>query len=127
MPGEQRIPVARRVGQLRQVWTLTGRAFFPDPLTHELAGRLRKAAEHARLSTNSTHRGCCWTPELLPWSAKAEPLLRDQYARRGRGSAGRPACCVDILAVAAASGLDVTDLLDRTRYRVANAAAYTQA
>jgi protein phosphatase len=34
---------------------------------------------------------------------------------------------VDILAVAAASGLDVTDLLDRTRNRVANAAAYTQA
>jgi protein phosphatase len=113
--------------QLGQVWTRTGRAFFPDPRTHELVDRLRKAAEHAALFDELDSRWLLLDTELLPWSAKAEQLLRDQYAAVGGAARAALPAAVDTLAMAAASGLDVTDLLDRTRARVANATAFTDA
>jgi protein phosphatase len=109
------------------VWTRTGRAFFPDPLTHELVDRLRKAAEHAGLFDELDTPWLLLDTELLPWSAKAEQLLRDQYAAVGAAAGVALPAAVDALAMAAQSGLDVTDLLDRTRARVANAAAFTGA
>lgn len=114
-------------GQLGQVWTRTGRAFFPDPLTHELLDRLRKAAEHAGLFDELDTPWLLLDTELLPWSAKAEQLLRDQYAAVGAAARVALPVAVDTLTVAAESGLDVTGLLERTRARVTNAVAFTDA
>ena len=74
-----------------------------------------------------------WTPwllldaELLPWSAKAGPLLRDQYAAVGAAARASLPVAVSVLGQAAAAGLDVGDLLERTRARELNAAAFTDA
>jgi protein phosphatase len=65
--------------------------------------------------------------ELLPWSAKAEQLLRDQYAAVGAAARASLPVAVSALEQAAATGVDVTALLLRTRSRVANAEAFTAA
>ena len=64
---------------------------------------------------------------MLPWSAKAGQLLRDQYAAVGAAARAALPAAVGVLARAAAAGLDVGDLLERTRARGANAAAFTAA
>jgi hypothetical protein len=58
---------------------------------------------------------------MLPWSAKAEQLLRDQYAAVGAAARASLPVAVSALEQATATGLDVTALLSRTRFRVANA------
>src|SRR6185437_434696 len=65
--------------------------------------------------------------ELLPWSAKAEELVRSQYAAVGAAARHVLPAAVGALEQAAAAGLDVTALLDRTRSRAANAEAFSAA
>jgi len=73
-------------GETGAVYTRTGRSFFPPELTEQLLGRLRSAVTQAglwdELGTDWVLLDC----ELLPWSAKAEDLLREQYR-------GRRCCC----------------------------------
>jgi protein phosphatase len=64
---------------------------------------------------------------MLPWSAKAEQLLRDQYAAVGAAARASLRVAVSALEQATATGVDVTALLSRTRSRVANAEAFTAA
>ena len=67
---------------------------------------------------------------MLPWSAKAEQLLRDQYASVGAAARAALPAAIDALQAAAARDADGTDLgalLARTRHRAENAAAYTAA
>jgi protein phosphatase len=63
----------------------------------------------------------------LPWSAKAGSLLRDQYAAVGAAARASLPVAIDALAKAVAAGLDVNDLLARTRARDVNATAFTDA
>lgn len=112
-------------GATGAVWTRTGRAFFPAPLTEEFVGRMRRAAAGAGLWD-----GADWLlfdAEILPWSAKADALLRQQYAPVG--AAGRAAAPVvaDVLAAVASRGVDVGELRERADARVRNAEAFTAA
>src|SRR6266568_5872007 len=63
----------------------------------------------------------------MPWSVKAGQLLRDQYAAVGAAARASLPAAVAVLGQAAATGLDVGDLLGRTRAREVNAAAFTDA
>jgi protein phosphatase len=65
--------------------------------------------------------------ELLPWSVKAEQLLRDQYAAVGAAARASLPAAVSVLSAAVELGLDAAGLLDRTVARSANAAAFTDA
>jgi hypothetical protein len=65
--------------------------------------------------------------ELLPWSLKADTLLREQYASVGAAARAALPAAVDVLERAAGRGLDVADLLGRTTARRANAEAFTAA
>jgi protein phosphatase len=65
--------------------------------------------------------------ELLPWSAKAGQLLRDQYAAVGAAARASLPSAVEVLSQADVAGLDVNDLLERTRARATNADAFTAA
>jgi protein phosphatase len=109
------------------IWTRTGRPFFGPQLTGELIDRLRVAAESAGLFDELGTSWLLLDAELLPWSAKAEALLRDQYAAVGAAARSSLPVAVDALERAAATGLDVGALLERTRSRASNAAAYTDA
>ena len=65
------------------VWTRTGRPFFGPALTSELLDRVRAAAASAGLFDELSTSWLLLDAELLPWSAKAGQLLRDQYASVG--------------------------------------------
>ena len=109
------------------VWTRTGRPFFDTDLTGELLTGLRDAVERAGLFDELDTSWMLLDAELLPWSAKAEQMLRDQYAAVGAAARASLPVAVSALEQAAASGVDVTDLLARTRSRVGNADAFTAA
>ena len=113
--------------QLGAVWTRTGRPFFSGELTAQFVDRLRAAAETAGLFDELGTPWLLLDAELLPWSAKAGQLLRDQYAAVGAAARASLPVAVSVLGQAAAAGLDVGDLLERTRTRELNAAAFTDA
>ena len=114
-------------GQLGAAWTRTGRSFFSADLTAQLAERLRAAAESAGLFDELGTSWLLLDAELLPWSAKAGQLLRDQYAAVGAAARASLPVAVEVLGDAAAAGRDVGALLERTRVRQANATAFTAA
>jgi protein phosphatase len=109
------------------VWTRTGRPFFGPDLMSGLVDRVRAAAEAAGLFDELATPWLLLDAELLPWSAKAGQLLRDQYAAVGAAArASLPAARV-ALEQAAQAGRDVSAVLDRTRAREANALAFSAA
>ena len=112
---------------LGAVWTRTGRPFFDETLTARLVDRVRAAAEKAGLFDELGTGWLLLDAELLPWSAKAGQLLRDQYAAVGAAARTALPAAVSALEQAAAAGLDVSGLLARTRSRNANADAFAAA
>lgn len=109
------------------VITRTGRAFFDTPTTEVLLERVRAAVCAAGLWEELGTDWLLLDAEILPWSAKAEGLLREQYAPTGAAAALALPVAVGVLEGAAGRGLDVADLLGRTRERALNAQAYTAA
>jgi len=114
------------------VWTRTGRPFFPAALTAPLAAGVGAAAEHAGLFDELDTTWLLLDAELLPWNVKAARLLRDQYAAVAAAARTSLPAAVAVLEQAAgrplpADGAQVTELLDRTRARAANADAFTAA
>ncbi|QDY05874.1 polynucleotide kinase-phosphatase [Micromonospora sp. HM134] len=109
------------------VHTRTGRPFFGPPLDGELLDRVRAAVGAAglwdELGTDRLLLDC----ELLPWSAKAGGLIREQYA--GVGAAGRAALPAALAALdaAAARGLPVAALRDRMAARRVEVEGYSAA
>jgi protein phosphatase len=72
------------------VYTRTGRPFFEDRVMQEqLLGRLRTAVDASGLWEELETDWLCLDCELMPWSVKAQDLLRNQYA--AVGAAGRAA------------------------------------
>ncbi len=109
------------------VCTRTGRPFLAGDLEATLLARVRAAAEAAGLWDELATDVLLLDAELLPWSVKAEALLRDQYAAVGAAARLALPAGADLLAQTAARGLDVTDLLAQVRTRHANATAYVDA
>jgi protein phosphatase len=71
-------------GSTGVVITRTGRPFFADPeVTGRLLDRIRAAATGLGLWDELASPWLALDCELLPWSAKAMGLLRDQYAAVG--------------------------------------------
>jgi protein phosphatase len=75
----------RRFGVLGEgtgiVYTRTGRRFFDDTsVERELLSLLSQAVQAADVWTRLTTDWICLDCELMPWSAKAQELIRTQYA-----------------------------------------------
>ncbi|WBQ02795.1 polynucleotide kinase-phosphatase [Kribbella sp. CA-293567] len=109
------------------VHTRTGRSFFDATLTDELLLRLRVVAEEAGLFEELDTSWLLFDAELLPWSAKAGELLRNQYAAVGAAARSSLPAATVALESAAAAGLDVGDMLARTRRRTVNAELFSEA
>jgi protein phosphatase len=109
------------------VHTRTGRSFFDAALTDELLLRLRAVVADADLWTELGTSWLLVDAELLPWSAKAEDLLRNQYAAVGAAARTSLPAATTALESAVAAGLDVGDQLARIQRRTANAARFTEA
>jgi protein phosphatase len=114
-------------GQTGAVYTRTGRSFFSPELTEQLLGRLRSAVTQAGLWDELGTDWVLLDSELLPWSAKAGDLLRDQYAAVGAAARSALPVALQGLEAAKAAGIDVSALLQRTNARAANAKAFTEA
>ncbi|MGH7137216.1 MAG: polynucleotide kinase-phosphatase, partial [Pirellulales bacterium] len=75
-------------GETGIVYTRTGRRFFNDTeIERQFIDRIRAALDVAGLWDTLETKWACFDCELMPWSAKAQELLRSQYA--AVGSAGR--------------------------------------
>jgi len=114
-------------GATGAVYTRTGRSFFPPGVTEELLDKLRASVTAASLWDELDTGWLLLDTELLPWSAKAEDLLRHQYAAVGAAARAAMPAAVSTLQAAAERGLDVTELLARTSARAFNAQAFTEA
>ena len=113
--------------QAGAAWTRTGRAFGPGALAAGLVERLCAAAEKAGLFDDLSTSWLLLDAEVMPWSVKAGQLLRDQYAAVGAAARASLPRAIEVLSLASAAGLDVADLLERTRARERNATAFTDA
>src|SRR5439155_6977198 len=109
-------------------YTRTGRRFFDDDaLEAALLARVRAALDAAGLWAEFDTDWACLDCELLPWSAKAQELLRRQYAAVGAASRAALADAVAALAGAVGRGREVDALPDMFRDRAAMAARYVDA
>lgn len=109
------------------VHTRTGRPFFDDALTDAFLTRLDAAVSAAGLWDELDTSWLLFDAELLPWSLKAGPIIREQYASVGAAATASLPAAVSVLERAASAGIDVGDLLDRTRRRSEDASAYVDA
>jgi protein phosphatase len=90
-------------GEVGVVVTRTGRRFFNDPrLEAEFLDRVRAAISAAGLWESLNTSWVCLDCELMPWSAKAQELLKSQYA--AVGAAGRAALPQVVESLARAAG-----------------------
>jgi len=110
------------------VYTRTGRRFFTEPtLEAEVLATVGRAIGAAgvweELETDWAVLDC----ELMPWSAKAQELVRDQYAAVGAAARGALGEAVAVLEQAAARGAPVDELLARHQERRRLVEAYTAA
>ena len=114
-------------GATGAVYTRTGRPFFGADLTEMLLGRLRTAATTAGLFDGLNSDWLALDAELLPWSAKALDLLKQQYAAVGAAAGAALPAAIQALHSAAEGGRGVSELLARTASRQRNAEAFRAA
>ncbi|MDX9912078.1 MAG: polynucleotide kinase-phosphatase [Phycisphaerales bacterium] len=117
-------------GEVGIVYTRTGRRFFSDEqLEAAFLDRLRASIEAAGLWEELGTSWMCLDCELMPWSAKAQGLLREQYAAVGSAARFTLAEAVPALGAAAEriGGDEIRDLLARYEARRASITKYTDA
>ncbi|MEX1102687.1 MAG: polynucleotide kinase-phosphatase, partial [Dehalococcoidia bacterium] len=101
------------------IYTRTGRRFFEDSdLEAAILARLDVAVAAAGLWDELRTDWVCIDTEILPWSAKAEPLIRQQYASVAAASRAGLSGAVAALEQAQARGAGVGVLLDSARSRL---------
>jgi len=106
------------------VVTRTGRSFLAPELTEELLGRVSAAVGRAGLWDELRTDWLLLDAELLPWSAKAGGLIREQYAAVGAAATAGLGAAGAALAAAAARGVDVGTLAAGVATRQADTEAF---
>ncbi|WP_437746217.1 polynucleotide kinase-phosphatase [Sorangium sp. So ce302] len=115
-------------GPLGVCTTRTGRPFFSDEArSRELIDRVRAAMDRADLWAELRTDWVCLDAELLPWSAKAQDLLRGQYAAVGSSGRASLDAAVRALTMTAARDESARVLLERHAARKAAMDGYVAA
>jgi len=131
--GKDEEAIRRRLGLagegIGKCYTRTGRNFFTDKeLETAFLARLRDALTTAGFWEKFDTDWVCLDAELLPWSAKAQELVKSQYAAVAAAATAALPQVEAVLAEAAARGLDgAAALLARTVARRQAAADYADA
>ncbi len=120
----------RRFGVVEDIggicYTRTGRRFFEDrAMEMEFIARLQNALTGIWQEFETDW--VCLDCELMPWSAKAQELLRQQYAAVGAAAHAALADVVGALESAEQNTSDVAPLLNRYRERTSAAEKYVDA
>jgi protein phosphatase len=109
-------------------YTRTGRRFFNDlELEHQFLSRIRKAVDNldwwSKFKTDWISLDC----ELMPWSVKAQELLRTQYAAVGAAARTSLSSAVEQLSLVESADPASKSILSKFRLRMEMAEKYTEA
>jgi protein phosphatase len=109
-------------------YTRTGRRFFDDATLEDTFLRRIKDALDATAFWDTMNTGwVCLDCELMPWSAKAQELIRQQYAATGAAANAGLGAAIAALEQARSSGVAVDELLAQTEARRTMIDAYRDA
>ena len=109
-------------------YTRTGRRFFADAaMENGLLARVHGAVTASGLWETLNTDWVCLDCELLPWSAKAQELLRQQYAPAGAAACAALSQSVATLERAAAGQPEISSLLQKYEERLELAHRYVEA
>jgi predicted kinase len=115
-------------GLEREGYTRTGRRFFDDStLEKALLSIVGSALTAAGFWDEFGTDWVCLDAELMPWSAKAQALLRGQYAAVGAAARAALNDVVATLQLAVARGVDVAGLLADHKQRRTMTRQYVEA
>ena len=117
----------RVAGGIGSVYTRTGRPFFSDhAVENDLLQRVHAAVDRAGWWEELHTDWICLDCELMPWSAKAQDLLRNQYAAVGSAAT---AALAEVQGVLERTNtvVDVGDLLTKNRLRLEAVTGYVDA
>ena len=126
------IEANRENGSIGICYTRTGRRFFTDPVIETaFINRIQQALSATDVWETFSTDWVCLDCELMPWSAKAQGSLRQQYAPVGAAATQSLDAAVTALETAASRSAkistEVSDLLSRQRQRAALAHQYVDA
>ena len=115
-------------GRRGVIFTRTGRPFFDSAaIESELLEIIHRAATRAGVWESLRTRWMVLDCELMPWSAKALDLIRNQYAAVSAAAEAALAQTLPVLRAARARGLAVDAITERWRMRVDSLSAYSAA
>ena len=108
-------------------YTRTGRPFFDDTLENALLSQVKQNVDTAGLWDTLNTDWLCLDCELMPWSVKAQELLRQQYAPVGTSARVSFADAVGALSNADNRGVEVNELLENYQNRSDTISGYVNA
>jgi protein phosphatase len=115
-------------GEIGICYTRTGRRFFNDAqLESDFLERVRAALTATDIWQELKTDWVCLDCELMPWSAKAQELLRRQYAPTGAAARAALPAAIAALTAAAPGNTDVASLLNQYQEREEAAELYIEA
>lgn len=115
-------------GEFGICYTRTGRRFFDEPAIEEsFLTLVRDAVTAADFWSEFKTDWICLDCELMPWSAKAQELLKQQYAAVGASARATMEAEVAALTEASTRGLEVGEFLTKTKDRQVMVSNYVDA
>ncbi len=109
-------------------YTRTGRRFFNDDAAQaEFLAKVSEAVSRAGMWGEFHTDWFCLDCELMPWSAKAQELLRTQYAAVGAAGRAALADVQSTIRAASSRGCDVAALAERFGQRADCVTKFTEA
>ena len=130
--GQNEITIEKAFGitdeGIGKVYTRTGRAFFDNQeLEKAFLERLKNALTDSKFWQNHETEWAIFDCELMPWSAKAQTLLKNQYAAVGASSKAALPEVVATLMAAKNRGITMNGLVDTFKEKAALANHFTDA
>lgn len=115
-------------GETGAILTRTGRRFFDDlELESALLKRLATAAERSEVFAELQSNWVLLDMELMPWSAKAVGLLRDQYAPVGVAAIAHADAMSEVVQRAQARGVATEELIEIASHKLESATKFREA
>lgn len=109
-------------------YTRTGRPFFDDStMENALLSQVKQSVDNAGLWEILNTEWICLDCELMPWSVKAQELLRQQYAPVGTSARVAYADAIASLETTGKRGVEVKELLDNYQRRSNTISGYVNA
>lgn len=109
-------------------YTRTGRRFFDDDaLDRTLITRLAEGLTASGFWERFETDWVLLDAEVMPWSAKAVGLLREQYAPVAAAGGASLDAAIDVLSAGQRRGLNLGDLVERVASRRENIGRYAEA